>query len=262
MGSEALLGVALGQDLYRVGMMEPGFPEVRRYWLEQYVQRALTAGADGVDVRIAHHHQCAEWLSYLYAEPNLQAFRQQFAREPDACAADFAALRRIRGLAHTQFLRDASALLHAAGKKLEAHVESRMTPPPEHDTFTQLHWDYATWIDDGIVDGVNLKYLGPFSLFVHQQILPRARKRDIPVHVIAAIGDPRSLTRTPEYTEEMLAMVAAAGLDGLTLYETWGYLRTTPRGEPFARGCAMSVFERLHRWLNNHERHEKGERHE
>ena len=184
----------------------------------------------------------------MYAEPNLAIFRQCFGRDPQAIPDDYAAMRRIRGAFHTQFLRDAAALLHQAGKKLEAHVESRMTPPPEHDTFTQIHWDYATWIDDGIIDGVNLKYLGPYNPFVQREICP-ARRRGIPVHVIAALGDPRSNPRTPEYAEEQLAMVRAAGLNGLNLYEIWCYLRTTPNGEPFARGCTMRVFERLAHFL-------------
>lgn len=245
--SGTALGIALGQDLYRLGMLDPGFPEVRRYWLDHYVQRAIDIGADGVDVRIAHHHQGSEWLSFLYAEPNLAVFRQRFGRDPEAAADDYAVLRRIRGEFHTQFLREAAGMLHRAGKKLEAHVESRMTTPPEYDVFTQIHWDYATWIDEGIVDGVSLKYLGPFNPFVQREILPRARRRGIPVHMIAAVGDPRFQARTPEYVEELLAMLHAGGLNGLNLYEVWTYLRTTPRGEAFARGCAMSVFERLAR---------------
>jgi hypothetical protein len=46
---------------------------------------------------------------------------------------------------------------------------------------------------------------------------------------------------------EMLGMVQNAGLNGLNLYELWVYLRTTPRGEPFLRGCARSVLAELKR---------------
>ena len=239
------LGIALGQDALMVGMLDPGFPEVRAYWQREYVRRAIEAGADGVDVRIAHHHSCAEWLSYAYAEPNMAAFRAQFAREPAATTADFAAMRRIRGAFHTQFLREAADLLHAAGKKLEAHVESRMTTPPDFDTSNQIHWDYAAWIDEGIVDGINLKYLGPFNPFTHREILSRARLRGIPVHLIGAICDPRSHPRAPEFVAEAPAMAMDAGLNGLNLYELWCYFRTTPRGEWLSRGCTMAVLEKL-----------------
>ena len=91
--------------------------------------------------------------------------------------------------------------------------------------------------------------LGPLNTFVHREILPRARKRGIPVHVISAIGDPRSQPRTPEWAAEQLDLVRAGGLNGLNLYEIWVYLRTTPRGEWFRRGCSAAVFARLHERL-------------
>ncbi len=240
-----VFGLRLGHEPYLAGMLEPGFDEVRRYWLDTFVRRAVAAGADGVDVRIAHHHCCVEWLSYAYAEPVLRAFRGRFGRDPGATASDLEAVRRIRGEFHTQFLREAKSVLAAAGRKLEAHVEARMKTPPAHDTFTQIHWDWATWIDEGIIDGVNLKYLGPLNRWVHREIVPRARRRGIPVHVVDAVGDPRSQPRTPEWAAEMQAMVRAGGLNGLNLYEIWVYLRTTPRGEWFARGCGRAVFAAL-----------------
>jgi len=241
----SVLGLKIGHDLYYYGMLEPGFPEVRRYWLKSFIQRAIDAGVDGVDVRIAHHHECREWLSFAFAEPVIDVFRDRFGREPKPESADYEAVRRIRGEFHTQFLREAKMLLKSAGKKLEAHIEARMKTPPQYDTYTQIHWDYATWIDEGIVDGVNLKYLGPLNPWVHREIIPRAVKQCILVHVISAIGDPRSQSRTPEWTVEQWDMVRVAGLNGLNLYEIWVYLRTTPRGEFFPRGCSIGIFAAL-----------------
>lgn len=240
-----VLGIARGQDQRLPGMLDPSHPEVRRYWLDNYVQRAIDVGADGVDVRIAHHHGCPEWLSFAYAEPVMEEFRRREGREPSPRSEDFETIRRIRGEFHTEFLRRAKRMLSAAGMKLEHHVESRMTVPPSCDTYTQIHWDCARWIEEGIVDGVNLKYLGPFNPWVHEEILPRAEESNVPVQVIAAIGDPRSQPRTPEWAEELLQSTHAVGMAGLNLYELWVYIRTTPRGELFTRGCARSVFERL-----------------
>jgi len=244
-----VLGLAVGRDEYLLGMLEPGFDQVRQYWLDEYVSRAIGAGADGVDVRIAHHHTCDEWLAYAWAEPVLRAFRERLGRDPRPERPDYEAARRIRGEFHTQFLRQAKALLAAAGRKLEHHVESRMTTPPQFDTYSQIHWDYATWIDEGILDGVNLKYLGPFNPFVQREILPRARKRGIPVHQIAAISDPRGHPRAPELHAEALRMARAGRLDGLDLYEVWVYLRTTPAGYPMLRGCTGEILERLGRLM-------------
>lgn len=239
------LGIGLGHDLYKIDMLEPGFSEVRDYWLRHYVQRAIDVGVDGIDVRIAHHHGCPEWLSYAWAEPVLEAFRLLVERDPQTTAEDYEQARRIRGGFHTQFLRDAGTLLRNAGMKLEHHVESRMTTPPKYDTYTQIHWDYATWIDEGIVDGINLKYLGPFNPWVHREILPRAKARGIPVHMIAAIGDPRRQPRTPEWTIQTLDMAHQSGFNGLNLYEAWVYLRTTPARQVVRRGCTARILEAL-----------------
>ncbi len=241
----SVLGVRFGHEPYHVPMLDPSHPQVRAFWLDHWIRRAIAAGADGVDIRIAHHHGNAEWLAYMYAEPVLAAFRERHDREPEPTVADYAAIRRLRGEFHTRFLRDAKALLGAAGKRLEVHVEARMKTPPEHDTYTQIHWDWASWIDEGIVDGINLKYLAPGNPFVEREILPRCRRRGIPVHAIAAVGDPRSQPRTAEWAVERLRLCRAGGLDALNLYELWVYLRTTPDGDWFTRGSSRAIFAAL-----------------
>ncbi|MHC4886344.1 MAG: hypothetical protein ACYTGH_14800, partial [Planctomycetota bacterium] len=185
------------------------------------------------------------WLSYLYSEPCLETFRERRDREPKPKGEDYEELRRIRGEFHTQFLREAKSLLADAGMKLESHVESRMTTGPECDTYTQIHWDVATWIDEGILDGVNLKYLQTANPWVQREVLPRAKARGIPVHEVAAIGDPRSQPRTPEMAADWLENAIRHGGSGLDLYELWVYLRTTPEGKLFHRGCSKQIFARL-----------------
>lgn len=239
------VGLRLGHDPHMPGMLDPGHPDVRRFWIETWIDRAIAAGCDGVDIRVAHHHFCLDWPAYAYAEPALAAFRERFGRDPEATAEDTAAIQAIRGDFHTDFLREASSRLHAAGKVLEAHIEARMATPPNCASYTGIRWDWPTWIEEGLIDGVNLKYLGPFNPFVRNEVLPAARRQGIPVRCIAAIGDPRSQPRTPEWTAEHLRMCDVAGIAGLNLYEIWVYLRTTPRGEWFPRGCSRAIFAAL-----------------
>ncbi len=245
----SVFGFHLGQNDFSTEMLDPSFPEVREHWLDLWVRRAIDLGADGVDVRIAHHHVNAEWLSYGYADPVLTAFKEKTGRSPDVTNEDFAMIRKIRGEFHTQFLREAKEMLSASGLKLEAHVEARMKASAELDSFLQIYWDVAGWIDNGIIDGINLKYVNPFSQFAQKEILPRAKRHNIPVHMISAVGDPRSNPRTPEYASEKLAICNAAGINGLNLYELWVYLRTTPRGEWFTRGCADATIKQLKQTL-------------
>jgi hypothetical protein len=242
-------GFALGQDSHYIGMLDPSFSEVREYWSDCYVKRALDFGADGVDVRIEHHHVSGEWLAYGYAEPILETFKSVYDRLPEATDDDYTRIRTIRGEFHTQFLREISETVHAAGKKLEVHVGCRMKAPANRDSFLQIYWDIEAWITEGIIDGINMKYIGPLSTFTQQILLPLARAQGIPVHMIAAVGDPRSMPRTPEYSSEQLALCAAGGINSINLYELWVYLRTTPRGEWFMRGCADPTFKELKRTL-------------
>jgi hypothetical protein len=239
----SVLGLRFGHEPYLAGMLDPGHADVRQFWIDTWIQRAIDAGADGVDIRIAHHHLCTDWPAYAYAEPVLLAFQERMGRAPEA--ADHTLIQQIRGDFHTQFLREAKAALSAAGKKLEAHVEARMKPKPEHRAYTGIYWDVATWIEEGILDGINLKYVCPVNPWLQREILPKARKAGIPVHAISAIGDPRSQPRTAEWAVEWLRMCRAGGLHALNLYELWVYLRTTPRGEWFPRGSSRAIFTAL-----------------
>ena len=237
--------VKLSEIATRDDVLDPTFPEVRQYWCDYFVKSAIVYGADGLDVRVANHRVASDWLAYCYAEPVMKAFRAKYGREPACTPADYEAVRRIRGEGHTQFLREAAALLHAAGRKLEAHVEARMKAPPSVDAYQGIHFDWATWIDEGIVDGVNLKYLGPFNRFVDAEIMPRARRRGIPVNQIAAYGDPRRFGRTWEEAYCGMENCRLGGVNGFNLYETWVYFRTLPTGERMVRGCGLQILKTL-----------------
>ncbi|MBO7721318.1 MAG: hypothetical protein J6T01_02825 [Kiritimatiellae bacterium] len=247
-GPGGVLAFGVGQDEYRPDMPDPSHPEVQDHFVEFFVKRAVAAGADGVDVRIAHHHCCQEWLSYAYAEPVLKTFRERFGREPKAEFADYGRIRRIRGEGHTAFLRKAAALLHASGRKLHHHFEARMITGPEYDTYCQIHWDWKTWLEEGIVDGLSLKYVGPFNWRLDSDVLPLARGKGAEVNMVSAPADPRiggapALLRAPEVGGNVWDLCRDGGLDAMNVYETWVYLRTTPDGDWMFRGAADLMFD-------------------
>ena len=245
-GGGARLGVALTAPTTRTWMFEACFPEVRKYWCDYFVKRAIAMGADGVDVRAANHKDAPSWLAFSYAEPVLAAFRSRFGREPDGrSAADLERIRRLRGEGFTQFLREAGALLRASGRKLEAHVEATMKSSPAYAGYQGIHFDWHTWLDEKLIDGVNLKYLGPFNRFVRGELMPLARKTKTPVHQIAAIGDPRTHWRTADEAVSAMELCRLGGVEALNLYETLVYLRTYPTGENQIRGCALQALKAL-----------------
>lgn len=237
---------ALEEKPTRSLILEACFPEVRRHWVDFFVKRAVRMGADGLDVRAANHKGAASWLSYSYAEPVLAAFRAKYGREPDGTSpADLEAVRRIRGEGFTAFLREAGALLRKNGMKLEMHIEATMKAPPSVFGYQGIHFDWRRWMKEKIVDGVNLKYLGAFNRFVRNEVMPLAAAAKIPVHQIAAIGDPRKHWRSADESVSAMELCRLGGVEALTLYETLVYLRTYPTGENQIRGCANRILTAL-----------------
>lgn len=247
-GPGGVFGFGVGQGELRPDMLDPSHPEVQDHFVDFFIRRAIEADVDGVDVRIANHHCCQEWLAYAYAEPVLRTFRERFGREPRAEFADYERIRRIRGEGHTAFLRKAAALLHAKGKKLHHHFEARMITEPKFDTYDQIHWDWRTWLEEGIVDGLSLKYVGAFNWRFDGEVLPLARKKGAEVNMISFPADPRlcsapAILRAPEIGGNVWDLCRLGGFDALNVYEVWVYLRTTPSGDWIFRGAADAMFK-------------------
>ena len=120
-----------------------------------------------------------------------------------------------------------------------------MKADPSIDAYQGVHYDWKKWIEDGLVDGINLKYLGPFNRFVVTEIMPRCQAKGIPVHQIAAYGDPRRDARTWEEDVAGIEQCRLGGVAGFNLYEVWCYLRTTPTGDRMIRGNSLMIFEAL-----------------
>ncbi|MDA1143015.1 MAG: hypothetical protein O3B01_31025 [Planctomycetota bacterium] len=239
----------LNPPLHMDGILEPAFPEVRSFWLE-YLKRGLDAGADGVGLRIAHHTRCYDWLGYMFAEPVLAEFRNQFGRAPEPIAEDFTRIRRIRGAFYTQFLREAKAMAEGAGKKLILHVENRMIVPAEGDCYTQIFWDWRTWVKEGLADEIDLKYLGPNQQAAYREIVPLARKHGIKVNWVSADPEPRGHPRSIHEAPLIARRAAEAGLDGINLYELWLYRRMTQTGYPMTRGSGEAIIRKIRACLD------------
>ena len=44
----------------------------------------------------------------------------------------------------------------ARGRQLAVHFEARAEVPPHLDTAMQIHWDWETWLNEGIMDELTL----------------------------------------------------------------------------------------------------------
>lgn len=245
-GPEGAIGFSRRPDTHLPAMFEPMFPEVRDYFLGR-LRRGIEAGADGVSVRIAHHVGCDDWLSFMFAEPVLKAFRERIGRDPEPCNGDFTRIRRLRGEAYTGFLREASKMARAAGKKFTHHLENRMLAPPEYDTYLQIHWDWETWIREGLLDEVDLKYIGPDHRDCRERIVPLCREHGVKVNWITPDPEPRWKGRSIHEAPLLIDRARKGGMDGINLYELWLYHRMTDRGTPMARGCGEAIIRGMNK---------------
>ncbi len=115
-----MLGITRGVNEYLAGAVCEAYPEVRQHWMEE-IRRILSYGPDGIEIRIANHSSdTQDPFAYGFNEPVLEEYRR--LEKADAVAYDPVKIMRIRGAFFTRFLAEASAAIHAAGKRVQAQV--------------------------------------------------------------------------------------------------------------------------------------------
>jgi hypothetical protein len=236
--SGAELGLVFKETEHASVLLEPTYKEARSVWLK-HVQRILDAGVDGVEIRtIGHHNIVPSYLQLTFADPVRAEFRRRHGREVEATPADYERVRKIRGEAYTQFMRDARVLTGRLGKKLCAHVEWGAEVPPHLDTRLQLQMalEWQRWIREGIVDEVSLRGWSHWNPYVHKTLLPLARKHGVGVHIITKNLPGGMDLRAVELCERAVMESCAMGFAGYNLYEADNLLRMNNEGFPMAIG--------------------------
>jgi len=228
---------------------EPCYDGARGIWLGR-LRRAFDAGADGVSIRtLCHHNGMDTYLKYAFAPVVLETFRSLYHREPAMTAEDYERIRRIRGEGYTEFLRDAKKLAASHGKKLALQFESGMEIPPNLHSRMQIHWDWQRWIDEGLLDEIYLKWWQAESTYIHTNLLPLARRHDIPVHLISFCMSVGMDIRSMELAKQVAVEAAAQGYAGFNYYEHRNIMEMNPAGKSYFKGIAgpaiRSAYEAL-----------------
>lgn len=245
-----VVGLALKDEPSVPELLEPTYPAVRDLWLAR-IRRMLADGADGVDIRtLCHHNGVMSYLRLAFAPVVRDTFASLYGRVPRPDPEDYERIRRIRGDAYTQFLRDARRLASAAGARLAVHLENGMEVPPHLDTRMQIAWDWRAWIREGIADEITLKWFSERSRFVHEQVLPLCRRHGVPVHVCSRNLDGGMTERGVEFVESVLTRCAEAGLAGYNLYETANLMALNPAGRPWPKHNTAAVMAHARRVLD------------
>ena len=176
------LGITVGTEPYLAGAMSPFYSEVRTWWLE-LVDQCLAADVDGIDFRIANHNFALDWSVYGFEQPVVRAFEARHGVNILKESFDREAWRRLRGEPYTDFLRQASARLRQAGRKVSAHVNTYMVPP-RVETTMNLHWDWPNWIREGLLDEITVKRwrMDALTNGIAPRIVAEARRASLPVN--------------------------------------------------------------------------------
>jgi hypothetical protein len=228
-GSGGVLGLARGKDQTTVGCFSPAHDEVRREWLG-WIGEILDAGADGVDLRARNHHSHLSWGEFGYEGPVCDEFLARYGVDVGATDDfDRPAMRRLRGEYYTRFYREAKALTASRGKRLRLHISPTLDIEPEVGGAMDLHFDWRTWLRDGLADAVTMKEIYPGTALA-EEILCLTASRGIPL-IFSPFAN--ALFRTAAgvgVTRARIDWARARGFSGFQLYESCAVFRATSEG--------------------------------
>lgn len=235
---EGFLALARGKEKGTVATLSPSYPEVRDWWLS-WLRATLEAGADGVELRVRNHHSPFAWEEFGFEQPVRDKFLRRYGIDLwNTDDFDKELLRRLRGEDYTEFYRQAKALVTTYGKKLGLHLSPTLNLQPELGAAMGLHWDWQTWIDEGLADSITLKEVGPGSRAA-RDILPRTRKHGLPVTYSPYANHLWARPGGEQVCGEWIRLAKQYGYDGYQLYESAAVLRGTQDGRLVMRQPAL-----------------------
>jgi hypothetical protein len=257
-GSNSYLAFARGKDRGPLAALSPSFPETRALWMT-WIHAMLDAGADGIDVRLGHHHADFAWIEYGFEHPvrdeMLKRTGVDIWKTDDF---DYNAWRRIRGEGWTQFIREASAAVRGRRKEFATHIDGHFDGAPGTGGAMNIVCDWRAWIEEGLLDRVTGKALWPDASY-SREVLALAHAKGIPVtfapycnnffekrEAVNHQGDCPVGCATP--VERLIEWGQRSGYDSFLLYECASALRARPDGTIHFRPNA----EPLRRVLQDH----------
>ena len=252
--SDGVIAFARGRNEYLSASPCEAYPDVRDYWLS-WVSECITAGVDGVDVRISNH-SCWTDMQDLYGfnEPILTEYERRYGVNPDTAPYDPDLLGTLRGEFYNQFLRAAKRRLAAAGKRLQAYIEvesfrsaggvqARRVTRPGHITF-----DWRNWMRSGLLDEATFMTAiwTPEEALADplgQEVVKLASECGIPLHLRYYMA----ISRDGRFHADLLEdLYRFEGLAGYNLYEAASLYDTQQLGPDGQLAFYPGMTEALH----------------
>jgi hypothetical protein len=240
------VGFALGKNAFLPAAPCEAYPEVRALWLG-WVTAMLDAGVDGVNLRISAHGCLSdEPEAYGWNPPVIAAYRRRFGDGP----IDVTKLAAVRGDFYTAFLRQAAALVHARGKKLQVHLHAEaFRPEPvfgqQNGIPANIDFQWRRWLDENLVDEVYLRTswfeaaedpLGAKGTQrsqlkraladpIAEEMLRRSGEKHLPVTLNRYIGRAAGLE---EYLDDLTLITRDERFAGFDVYEFFDLAQSDP----------------------------------
>ena len=199
-----------------------GYEQVRAYWLS-FIEKLLDMGYDGIDLRLQNHSgMVSDWTQYGWNEPIRQRYQEMFGKALDPAAYDPMDILRVRGSYYLDFVREARALIHSRGKKLQLHLREAWEHPSCSHEFNQMaFWAMPKVLPDwqeavDLADEITLKdyHFNHYNPMFSQGVKQRCAQQNKPVWIHLYMEQGK------EMNEAFLRAVSEdAGVSGILLYE-------------------------------------------
>jgi len=246
-----LIAFARGRNDYVPCAPCEAYPEVRTLW-SAWVDRLIEAEVDGIDLRITDFGCLVdEPYGYGFNEPLVEEYRERFGEDLLADDADLRRLAQLRGEHYTSFVRETSKRIHHAGKKLNVHLHAeafRPNPCPGQlmGFPANIHFDWGTWLREGLVDGATLRsnwyealespsednaqrsdLLKHLADPVVKEMLAVANETGVPVYLHRYVNRAININ---EYVSDIETIFYDDRFAGFNIYEVQDLIRAAPDG--------------------------------
>lgn len=99
------------------------------------------------------------------------------------------------------------------------------------------HWDWRTWLKEGLADSVTMKDIWPYSRF-GKEVLEYTRPKDVPM-IFCTFYDVPAAAGGAEACAQRIQLARKSGFSGFQLYECATVVRATKDGRVLMKEPAL-----------------------
>lgn len=229
-GGDVGIAFERGHKRYLRGTPSPAHPASARYWTA-WIQDAINAGVDGIELRITTHTNPLDWANYGFGPLVAAEFKKRYGHDlrPDiSCRRQH---MELLGNLYTDFVRKASIMARRAGKKFQHHIWRTLDNAPGERGMCNVTWDWRRWIKEGLLDAVTLKTMHSASN-IFDDVMELADAHGVETMFCPYLNCFFSASASwQQQMTNLMDDVVAKGMSGITLYETAAFMRAKEAGD-------------------------------